>query len=304
MTSTTAPSIRCGLDNTLAIRPIDLFLLLLLGALWGGSYLFIRIAGPVFGPIVLMALRVSLAAITLILYALFFATLPDFRQRWRQFLILGTLNNAIPFTLIAVSVINLNASIGAILNATTPLFTALAATLWLGEAFDLRKGAGVVLGIVGVIILMGWSPLPLTGQALIAAGAALLAALSYGFAAVYARSRFQEVAPMHTAIGQLSGSSFLLLPLAATSFPNTLPSSTVIWAVISLAVACTAFAYLIYFHLIASAGATQAATVTFLVPFFSVIWGVLWLDEPLNVGIFVGLTVILMSVWLVLGKGK
>ena len=288
--------------NNLAIRPIDFTLLLLLGALWGGSYLFIRIAGPFFGPVVIMALRVSLAAITLIGYTVLFATFPDFRQRWKQFLLLGLLNNAIPFTLIAVSVINLNASIAAILNATTPLFTAIVAAIWVGEAFGGRRAIGVILGIVGVAVLMGWSPLPLTTQSLWAAGAALLAALSYGIAAVYARQKFQGVAPIHTAIGQLSGSSLILLPFAAVSIPTTLPSSLVIWSVIGLAVACTAIAYLIYFRLIASAGATQAATVTFLVPFFSVLWGVVWLDEPLNLGIFMGLGIILTSVWLVLGK--
>ncbi len=279
------------------------FLLLLLGAIWGASYLFMRLAAPVLGPAVLMAARVSIAAIALLIYGSAIANLPDWRTHWRKFLMLGLLNNAIPFTLIGVAVIYLNASIAAILNATTPFFTAIVATLWLGEAFGLRRLIGIVLGIAGVTILVGWSPLPLNVQTLLAAGAALLAAFSYGVATVYARDRFVGVQPLHTAIGQLTGSTLLLMPLALFQLPNATLTFPIALAVLALALLCTAFAYLLFFELIASAGATQAASVTFLVPMFSVIWGVLLLGEPLSAGMLVGLAVILASVWLVLGTG-
>lgn len=286
------------------IQAFDLLLLLILAALWGGSYLFVRIAGPVLGPIVLMALRVAIAAAGLLVYGAAIRNLPAFRQRWRQFFILGLLNNAIPFTLIASAVIDLNASVAAILNATTPLFTAVVAALWAKEEFGVRKGLGVLLGILGVFVLMGWSPLPLTEQTLWATGAALVAAFSYGLAAVYARLTFQDVAPLHTAIGQLAGSSMILGPLALLNPPTAWPKLTVTLAVGGLALICTSVAYLLYFRIIASAGATPAATVTFLIPFFSVLWGVTFLGEPLNIGMFVGLGVILFSVWLVLGARK
>jgi drug/metabolite transporter (DMT)-like permease len=281
----------------------DAFLLLLLGAIWGASYLFMRLAAPALGPAVLMAARVSIAAIALWLYGAAIANLPDWRAHWRKFLMLGLLNNAIPFTLIGVAVIYLNASIAAILNATTPFFTAIVATLWLGEAFGLRRLIGIVLGIAGVTILVGWSPLPLNVQTLTAAGAALLAAFSYGVATVYARDRFVGVQPLHTAIGQLTGSTLLLVPLAVFQLPNATLTLPIALAVLALALVCTAFAYLLFFELIASAGATQAASVTFLVPMFSVLWGVLLLGEPLSTGMLVGLAVILASVWLVLGTG-
>ncbi len=281
----------------------DAFLLLLLGAIWGASYLFMRLAAPALGPAVLMAARVSLAAIALWLYGAAIANLPDWRAHWRKFLMLGLLNNAIPFTLIGVAVIDLNASMAAILNATTPFFTAIVATLWLGEAFGLRRLIGIVLGVAGVTILVGWSPLPLNAQTLMAAGAALLAAFSYGVATVYARDRFVGVQPLHTAIGQLTGSTLLLVPLAVFQLPNATLTLPIALAVLALALVCTAFAYLLFFELIASAGATQAASVTFLVPMFSVLWGVLLLGEPLSAGMLVGLAVILTSVWLVLGTG-
>ena len=283
-----------------SINLVDLLLLLLLAAIWGGSYLFMRIAGPVLGSIVLMGLRVGLAALALFVYALLTGDLPNFRRDWKEFLILGALNNAIPFVLIANAVIDLNASIASIINATTPLFTAVVAAFWIKDGFGWKKGMGVLLGITGVIILMGWNPLPFTTQTLWATTQALLAAFSYGLAAVYARTRFKGVAPLHTSVGQLVGSSVLLLPAAWALAPNTLPSTTVILAVLGLALLCTALAYLIYFRLITSAGATQAATVTFLIPFFSVLWGTTLLGEPLNGGMFVGLGVILVSVWLVL----
>ncbi len=281
----------------------DAFLLLLLGAIWGASYLFMRLAAPVLGPAVLMAARVSIAAIALLIYGAAIANLPDWRTHWRKFFMLGLFNNAIPFTLIGVAVIYLNASIAAILNATTPFFTAIVATLWLGEAFGLRRLIGIVLGIAGVTILVGWSPLPLNVQTLMAAGAALLAAFSYGVATVYARDRFVGVQPLHTAIGQLTGSMLLLVPLAAIQLPGATLTLPIALAVLTLALLCTAFAYLLFFELIASAGATQAASVTFLVPMFSVLWGVLLLGEPLSAGMLVGLAVILTSVWLVLGTG-
>lgn len=278
----------------------DFGLLMLLGAIWGASYLFMRVAAPVLGPIVLMTARVGFAAIALWIYCAATGVRPDWRRRWRQFLTLGLLNNAIPFVLIGVAVIYLNASVAAILNATTPLFAAIAATLWLDEPFGLRRVMGVLLGIAGVGILMGWSPLPFTAQTLIASGAALLAALAYGVAAVYARGRFQGMAPVEVAVGQLTGSTLILTPLALTQLPGISVSLPVATAVLALALLCTAFAYLLYFHLIASAGATQAATVTFLVPFFTVLWAVLLLNEPVNAGMLAGLVIILLSVWLVL----
>jgi drug/metabolite transporter (DMT)-like permease len=278
-------------------------LLLLLAALWGASYLFFRVAGPVLGPLLLAALRVVLAALGLIVYAIMMRHLPDFRTHWRAFLLLGLLNNVIPFTLISSAVNNLNASVSAILNATTPLFTVMVAAFWLKEKLTARKLLGVGLGLLGVVVLMGLSPLPLNQRVIVAGLEALLASCSYAFAVVYARTRFKGIAPLHTAVGQLCGSSLILTPISLFALPNAFPSLIVIVSVIALALISTSAAYLIYFRLIANAGATTASTVTFLVPFFSVLWGVVFLQEPLNVGMFVGLAIILVSVYLVLSSG-
>ena len=283
------------------MRPLHVFLLLLLAALWGASYLCIRVAAPALGATAVAALRVALACLTLLAYAALRRDLPNFRAWWRAFLLLGLLNNAIPFLLIANAVISLNASVAAILNATTPLFTAIVAALWLGEAFNAHRAAGVALGIGGVAVIVGWSSLPPSGDTLVAVAQALVAAGSYGLAAVYACRRFAGSRPLHTAVGQLAGSSMLLLPLTLAAPPEAAPSGTVAVAVLVLALACTALGYLIYFQLIARAGATQAATVTFLIPCFSTLWGTAILGEPLGLGLFVGMAIILGGVWLVNG---
>jgi drug/metabolite transporter (DMT)-like permease len=283
---------------------IDMLLLFSLGALWGGSYLFMRIAGPVLGSVFLISIRSVIAAAALLLYAYFTKDLPDLRRRWKQFLLIGLLNNAVPFILVTNAVIGLNAGMAAIINATTPLFTAVVAAVWIGEPFGRRRIFGIVLGILGVGILMGWSPLPLTKTVLLSAAQAVLAALCYGLAAVYGRTRFRDVPARQVAAGQLLGTSFLLFPFTFFTYPASLPSAQVILAVLTLSVACTSLAYIIYFRLITSAGAVQTSTVTFLVPFFSLLWATLFLGERVSLGMFAGLGVILVSVYLVLGVGK
>jgi drug/metabolite transporter (DMT)-like permease len=278
----------------------ELCLLVLLAALWGASYLFMRIAGPVLGSVPLMGLRVLLAASVLLAFCAAAGPLPDFRTRWRQFLLLGLIGNAVPFVLIANAVQGLNASLAAILNATTPMCTAIIAAIWIRDPFGPRKLLGSCLGILGVAVLVGWSPLPVTAATLLAAAQALLSSVCYGLTVVYARTRFQALPPLHTAIGQLSAASLLLLPPTVILWPARPLPWSVVSAVLALALACSAVAYLIYFHLIRSVGPLKTTTVTFLIPFFSILWGGLFLGEPITPGIVVGLGVILFSVWLVL----
>lgn len=279
-------------------------LLLLLAAIWGGSFIFIRIAAPVMGSIFLMGFRMVLATIAMLLYIFWIGTRTDFKSRWREYMLLGALNNAIPFVLIANSVINLNASMSAILNATTPLFTAIASAFWLHEQFGRRRALGVLAGIIGVIVLVGFSPIPVTARTVIAALQSLLAALAYGLGAVYSRSRFKNQSPALTSTGQFIGSSLILVPLSVVGISEVEFTRAAVLSAVILAWIGTSFAYLLYFRLINTTGPTATTAVTFLVPFFSLLWGVLFLQEPLNLGIFAGLGVILVSVWLVLGSAR
>ena len=285
------------------MRAKDLGALMLLGALWGGSFLFIRVAVPALGPFVLMELRVGLAVVALTLYAVAARSrLSKLRARWREFLIIGTVNTAIPFSLIAAAEIYLTASLAAILNSTTVLFTALVAAVWIGDPLTMRKVVGVVVGIVGVAVLVGWDPIELSGVVLLSVGAMLAASLSYALGAVYIKRTFKGIPPLSMATGQLTGGAIVLLPLAA-SLPGERPSAAVTLSVLGLALLSTAVAYLLYFRLIENVGPTSTVTVTLLVPLFGLLFGVLLLDEPFGWGTLAGLATILSSVALITGIG-
>ena len=283
------------------MKPIDSLRLILLAAIWGSSYLFMRLAAPVLGVLLTIGIRLSLAALVLILYAATTRQLPEVKRFWRAYLTMGLLNNVLPFLMITTAVVNLNASISSILNATTPLFTAIVAAVWLKERLSWLQILGLVLGVTGVGILVGWSPLPITPVVIWSAALALLGAFFYGFTAVYARRTFVNTQPIKTTTGQLVGSSLIFLPVTVASIPHQAPPVSALLAAAALAVVCTAYAYFLYFQLITSTGATRASMVTFLIPVFSLVWGSVFLGEPINSGLLIGLATILLSLWLVMG---
>src|SRR5215210_2157618 len=285
------------------MRPKDFAGLILLGALWGGSFLFIRVAVPALGPFLLVELRVGLAAAALFLYALAAGRMPKIRGRWRSFLVLGFFNAAVPFSLISTAEINLTASLAVILNSTTVMFTAIVAAVWMGDALTARKLVGIVLGIVGVTVLVGWDPTPMNGVVLLSVAAMLVASLSYALGATYAKRSFSGIPPIGMAIGQLTAATALLLPFSVVSIPGKVPSPPVVFSMLALALLSTAAAYLIYFRLIENVGPTSTLTVTLLVPVFGLLFGVLLLGEPFGFGTLAGLAIILYSVVLITGIG-
>ena len=281
----------------------DLGALLLLSALWGASFIYIRVAVPALGPFVLVELRVGLAAVVLALCAALVGRLPKLRRRWRQFVLLGAVNVAIPFSLISTAEINLTASLAAILNSTTVMFTAVLAAVWMGDALTARKLVGVALGIVGVTVLVGWDPITMNWTVALSVGAMLAASLAYALGSVYAKRTFADAPPLAIASGQLTAAAMLMLPLAAVSAPEQSPSTIVVLSVLGLALPSTAVAYMLYFRLIANVGPTSTSTVTLLVPLFGLLFGVVLLDEPVGVGTLAGLVLILSSVTLITGLG-
>ena len=281
----------------------DLGALLLLSALWGASFIYIRVAVPALGPFVLVELRVGLAAVVLALCAALVGRLSKLRGRWRQFALLGAVNVAIPFSLISAAEINLTASLAAILNSTTVMFTAVLAAVWMGDALTARKLVGVALGIVGVTVLVGWDPITMNWTVALSVGAMLAASLAYALGSVYAKRTFADSPPLAIASGQLTAAAMLMLPLAAVSAPEQSPSTIVVLSVLGLALPSTAVAYMLYFRLIANVGPTSTSTVTLLVPLFGLLFGVVLLDEPVGVGTLAGLVLILSSVTLITGLG-
>lgn len=282
------------------MKPKDILMLFGLAALWGASFLFMKIGAPVLGPVLLIFLRVLIASVTLLLYLMIRRQRPRLLQMWKQYLLLGLLNAAIPFTLISTAELHLSASLASILNATTPLFTALVAWVWMKEALTIKKVVGLILGVIGVAVLVGWDPHPSGDRLLIWVSFSLLAAVAYAFAGVYSSKAFKGAKPMDMAIGQQLGASVVMIPFAGATIPHETPSPIVISAVLGLAVFCTAIAYLLFFALIRNVGPVKTLSVTFLVPVFGIIWSALFLGEGVTLNIVAGLVIILLSVALVM----
>jgi drug/metabolite transporter (DMT)-like permease len=283
------------------VKSRDLVMMLALAAIWGGSYLFIRVASPVFGPFMLVELRVLIAGIALYTYATATHRRPQFSQNTRKFLALGAVNGATPFTLIAIAELYIPASLASILNATTPLFAAIVAAIVLNDRFTVKRSIGLVVGVVGITVLVGWSPIPLTVPVILASIATLLASFAYGLGGTFAARNFKGFPPLTMAIGQHFGAAVAVLPFALASIPHVRFTMDAFANLLALALLSTAVAYLVYFPLLASVGPTKTLSVTFLIPVFGVLWGAMFLHEAIGVGTVVGMIVILSSVTLVTG---
>ena len=290
------------------LGPMDWGLLVLLSLLWGGSFLCVGIAVQELPVLTIIALRVSLAALVLWGIALFSGhQLPRGRKTWQAFLALGLLNNVIPFGLIVFGQQTIGAGLAAILNATTPLWTVLIAALFLAdERFSKQKLFGVLLGLVGVIVMVGPDSLEGISRNLGAQLAVLGATLSYAFASVFGR-RFAaaKISPLHTALGQVTASSFILVPLALmidTPWASALPSQATIFAILGLAVLSTAGGYLLFFNILERAGATNVSLVTLLIPPSAIAMGMLFLEETLQGIHFIGLALIILGLLSLQGR--
>lgn len=279
----------------------DLLALIMLAALWGSSFLFVRIASPALGPFLAIFLRVGVGAVVLIAY-LRVAHLPlHFRRHWRAYLGMGALNAALPFTLFAIALLNLNASYTSILNATSAFFTAIVAAVWIKDPLTWRKLLGIGLGMAGVVMLVEFNPVPLTPASIVSVVLVLLATFSYGIAAVFARRNSQGIPPASFAAGQQVTASLLMFPFAAATLPAAHAiTPSVIGAVLGVGVLCTGVAYLLYYRLIANVGPVRALTVTFLVPVFGIVWGALLLNEVITPNMIAGFVAILIGMSLVL----
>ena len=274
--------------------------LLSLAAIWGGSFLFMRVAAPVLGPTQLIAYRVALAAIFLLAIALLQHRAIAARRHWRHYLILGASNSALPFLLFAFAAQTLSASLLSILNATAPIFAAAIASLARRALPAPRVALGLVLGIAGVVVLASFDAVMLRPGAGVALLAGLGASLSYGIASTYAKSA-PNVDAFANALGSMGAATLLVAP-AMPFFPPHAPADTeVIIAVIALGVVCSGVAYLLYFRLIADLGPASALTVTFLIPVFGVLWGRVFLGEPVGLHTLAGSAIVVVGTALVTG---
>lgn len=283
------------------MKPRDVTELTVLAALWGASFLFMRVATPEFGPLALVELRVAIAAVFLSPILLAGTGMAEFKADWKPIVAVGALNSAIPFCLLSYSTLYLSGGFAAIVNASSPLFAGLFAWMWLSELLSRGQVAGLAIGFVGVVVLVRDKVSLQLDDAGIAVAAAILASAFYGLAANYTRKNLAHKEPRVVAAGSQLGAAVVLLPLALLMWPEKAVSLQAWISVMLMGVASTGIAYLIYFRLIAHVGPTKAITVTFLVPVFAVIWGVLLIDEAVTREMIIGSIVILTGTALVTG---
>ncbi len=279
---------------TTPMGPREWALLITLSLLWGGSFFFAEVALEALPPLSVVFARVAIGALALlVLVRAAGLRLPREPRLWRAFFVMGALNNLIPFSLIVWGQTAITGGLAAILNATTPLFTVvLAHLLTRDERTTPAKLAGVAIGFLGVAVMIGPHALGGLGVALLAQLAVLAAALSYAFAGIYGR-RFRETPPLITATGQVTAATVMLCPLAlmvdqpwTLALPGPASSWAIPWeilgALLGLGLLSTAAAYVIYFRILASAGATNLLLVTFLIPVSAILLGALVLSEQLT----------------------
>lgn len=278
----------------------NLLRLILLAAIWGGSFLFMRIAAPVLGAAVLIEYRVLFAAIFLAVVGLFLKKSLDWKQHWKHYFILGLFNSALPFLMFAFAARTLSASLLAVLNATTPLWGTLIAAVWSRSMVSGKVLLGLALGTCGVALLVGFDHVSSKPGAGLAIAAVLFASFNYGVASNYAKQA-KSVEPFANAHGSMWASALMVLPVVP--FFPALGAHTIgiMGAVIALAVLCSGVAYLIYFRLIQDVGPSSALTVTFLSPLFGILWGVLFLGETVGWYTFAGAAIVIAGTVLVTG---
>lgn len=289
------------------MSPVDIARLLSLAAIWGASFLFMRIIAPVIGSIPTAFFRVSIAAAGLLVILGLMRTSWDFKGKLKTVMLLGVINSGIPATLYSVAAQVLPAGYSAIFNATTPLMGVLIGGLFFSERLTGARLGGVFLGLFGVGVLTRAGPVAFDLPLLLGALACLLATTCYGFAGFLARRWLDQAGGLDSrlsALGSMLGATLFLLPLFGYSVISQPPASWGGWNVwlslLGLGLGCTAFAYIVYFRLLSSIGPLKSMTTTFLIPPFGVLWGALLLDEPLSMAHVYGGVLIAAALWLVL----
>ena len=267
-----------------------------LSAIWGASFLFLRLSVPDLGSWLVALLRVLLAFLALGLVGLIWRL---HRMRvhipWQRFAIIGLLNSAIPFALYSYAAQVMLAGYMAILNALVPMWAGLLAVILLKERLRLTLVFSVALAMTGIVILVGLSPVDLTAGFVLAALACVAATVCYAIAGILTRRWLDGVSSFQSALYSLAFASAALLPFGLWQFPQAHFTLKASLAVLAVALLCSAFAYLLFFRLIRAVGPTKATTVTFMIPAFGVLWGSLFLGEPLTINVMIGFAMVALA---------
>ena len=279
----------------------DIVDLVALSAVWGASFLFMRIAAPEFGPLVLVEVRVIIAALFLLPIFLMRAEVSELTSNWQKLTFLSVLNSAAPFYLLTFATLSITGGFAGILNATAPIWAAMVAWVWLSERLNLSRILGLIVGFAGVVLLIRDKvSLSLDGTT-IAVLAGLFASVLYAFGGNYAKKHMSGMRPLAIATGSMIAASVVLFPVALYLWPAEMPSMRSWIAVIIMGVASTGVAYILYFRLIRNVGPTKAITVTYLIPAFAMLWGAIFIDEKVTPSMLVGCSIILVGTALATG---
>lgn len=281
------------------MRSADLLRLISLAAIWGASFLFMRVLAPVVGVLWSAEVRVGLAGMALLAMMVITGRAMNFRDNWKSFLILGTINSALPFALYSYAALSIPAGYSAIVNATSPLWGALMGAAFLGEQLTLRKMAGMAIGVLGVAFLVRLGPVEFNSKLVLAVMACVGATLCYSIVGIYTKKKLSGMTAMQMATGSQVGAAFVLLPFLPLAPVRGEITATIVVVGIALALLCSAVAYLIYFRLMADLGPTKALTVTFLIPLFALLWGYLFLQESITLNTAIGCAGVVLATWLV-----
>jgi drug/metabolite transporter (DMT)-like permease len=280
------------------MSPSVLVSLVYCGAAFGGAFLFMRLAAPELPALIVAFGRITIAVLILLPFA-GRARVLAMRSQWRHYVVVGFFMAAAPFALFAFAERSLTAGMGSIINATTPLWTAIILAAWVRQAPTARRIAAIVVGFVGVGVIVGLEGIQLAPDALVGAVAATAGAASYGLALTYMRRRMAPQPPLDLALGQLIAASIMLAPLALLSAGDAAPSGESIVAIVGLGLFSTAIAWPILFRVNREVGPMATSTVTFLNPVFGTLWGALFLAEAISPTFLVGAALVFVSLMLI-----
>jgi len=272
-----------------------------LAAIWGASYLFMRIAVPHVGSQMVVEGRTLTGGLVMAAYLAATRTPLALARHWRGYLVIGVVGVALPVWLVGVAVKSIDASTAAILNATTPVFVAVFASIGMHESLDAEKILGIALSITGIAVLVGWTPRPLTLPETVSCALVLASSACYGFVSVYTKMRMSDAPAASLSTANCLVAAAVMAPL--TAWPaETAPVPASAWlSIVALGVLCTAIAFILLYRLIADVGPVRTSTVSLLIPVFGMLWGALFLGEPVTPGRLAGCATVLAGCVLALG---
>ncbi len=287
---------------------LNIFKLFLLAAIWGSSFIFMRVLSPVLGPILTTNLRVLIAGVVLTILFTYLKKIDlRWKENWKHYLIVGCINSALPFVLFSYAALHLPASYEVILNSTAPIFGAFFSWIWLqnqeSEKMNLTKMTGLFLSTLGVVCVVNIGGRKTFDHSFFLSVTACLGAAScYALAGIYLKKFTGHVRPLNFAACSQLLAGIVLIPFSVSQgFPSEI-SVLIILNILGLSLLCSALAYVLYYQLIADVGPTKALTVTFLMPIFGMIWGYLILKEQISFAMIAGTFLILLGTWFVVKK--